>query len=503
MRRLITILASIFFLNTLSSQDFFNLPIGKGTQETSNVFESLSNIRKISQQSGLNKSSDILWVPAINEIHEWSIDHYYLKYLGYIEYYTDVTHPYFSQLKSFVGIDPITKDSTYKLLFTYYLNGKHEEIITQNYDTTTNEWMNSSLTKIFFDQYGHDSVTLVKTWNSQIGDWVNSERLLMHRNEMEAIILYASEIWQGSLWYRYFASKFTYFNNEFGCTDSIHEHVWMPDINFWRHYRIWYLQYDENNVRTTLTEVYFDQSTQQWTNYLHGSEYKFENWTGCFDQWRNDMKACHMVTQMWMDTSWVNYRRISSTYDSLGGKEDIVEYFDGIDWQLTQKNELRFLKNGNFDFQLYYEWNGEKWIEFDGYNSEYIYVNDTLIESFNDRWNTGIMNWGPYFLYKYKNYIGLPLVSSVIERQTLHTGVIRLAPNPARESFMVELLFETDYITEVEIIDQQGRIVFVNFLKQRDARTVRMDSSLLPSGLYIVRTKTNNHEVFHNKLIRK
>jgi hypothetical protein len=502
MKKLIFIIAPVLMLNYLSGQDYINLPFQKDSKKSPYGINGFDNMGYFSETSIFTKSSDTLWFPGIHEIHEWSIDHYYLKFLGCKKYNTDITQHDYGKLKSHVGIDPITKDSTYKLIFTYHLNGKHEEIITQNYDLSTNEWLNSSITTIFYDQYNYDSVTLVKTWNSQSGEWVNSERTLFHRNEMEAIVLYATEIWQGANWYRHFASKLTYYNSEYGCTDSVHEHLWVPDINFWRHYRIWRYEYDEDNILTTSTEVYFDQSTNKWTNYLRGIDHKFKNWTDCIDLWRVNMMPCHVITLKWIDTSWVNYRRASTNYDSLGGREDIIEYFNGIDWYPGRKIELRFLENGNIDFLLKSEWNGEKWVPYDGYKSEYNYVNDTLVENYNNRWNPDIMNWGPYFLYKYKNYIGLPLVSSVGETKHMQSGLVKLTPNPAGETVKVELHSETDFISEVQIIDQQGRTVTVQSLDNTGSKAAWVNISHLGKGLYIVETSTQQKAVYYYKLIK-
>ncbi|MFU8842943.1 MAG: T9SS type A sorting domain-containing protein, partial [Bacteroidales bacterium] len=108
----------------------------------------------------------------------------------------------------------------------------------------------------------------------------------------------------------------------------------------------------------------------------------------------------------------------------------------------------------------------------------------------------------PYFLYKYKNYIGLPLVSSVGETKHMQSGLVKLAPNPAGETVKVELHSETDFISEVQIIDQQGRTVTVQSLDNTGSKAAWVNISHLGKGLYIVETSTQQKAVYYNKLIK-
>jgi hypothetical protein len=472
-------------------------------EETSYNNNRLSDLKKLIGESKQTIKNDTLWLYTWKERHQWIEGQYVPQAYGIHDYYSDPEADGFRQIKKYVGINPEINDSTHKLFFFYDNFGRNNEIILQYYDTNNKKWDNYTHIKVDFDIYGYDSCTLYKSWDDANNSWVNSERMIMQRDSMEAIVLDVTEYWTGSQWKKSIGRSFTYFNNEYGCTDSLYFYHWNPTYNYWLLKRKWFLYYDENNVQIAGLETIYDETVNEWRNYQQSLDYKFDNWCGCYDFWKCVLNPTFFILQNWKDSVWVNMQRTTIEYDSLGGCNAVFEGHDGNDWYLAMRTELRFQWDGNVDFLLYYNWNGSEWVEYNGYKDIYTYVNDTAIECFNNKWDETIMDWGPHFYYKYKNYIGLPLVSSVIERQTLHTGAIRLAPNPARESFMVELLSETDYISEVEIIDQQGRIVFVSTPKQRDARTVRMDSSLLPSGLYIVRIKTNNHEVFHNKLIRK
>ncbi len=76
---------------------------------------------------------------------------------------------------------------------------------------------------------------------------------------------------------------------------------------------------------------------------------------------------------------------------------------------------------------------------------------------------------------------------------------INIFPNPATTHINVNLKSSKQHISELSIIDIQGRIVLQ---KQLNDKTLKFDVSSLPGGIYIVEGYTNKGEQFAGKFVK-
>ena len=449
----------------------------------------------------MQKDSDTMWLYSITKRYLGENNSYYLSHVGYIKYYVDPESADYGNVKTYVGIDPETNDSAYKHLISYDDLGREHERIFQYYDTIDETWDNNFFTTTYYDQYGYDSLTTMQSWNAQLEEWVDYQRHLKYRNHQEAIIFDVYDQWTGTYWHRLEGHKFEYFLDEDGCTDSTYNFLWFTDIDDWFLLHKWYLYYDENNVQTWGRDVVYDEQLGKWRNYQQTLDYEFDNWCGC-DTWSCITNPTHFIIQNWYDTAWFNIERFNAEYDSLGGFESVMEYWHNSNWYLGSKTIQKFLPDGNIDILLTYVWNGDKWIEYRGYDSEYTFVNDTLIESVTVKWDTASGDWVPHLKVQYQNYIGLPVISSVEETNAGNLQKVKLIPNPSSGVLTIKLLQEGETIHSYKILDQSGRVV-LSSSKGKHSSVMRTNISGLSTGVYMVRVRSDGGEVFHSKLIKK
>ena len=73
-------------------------------------------------------------------------------------------------------------------------------------------------------------------------------------------------------------------------------------------------------------------------------------------------------------------------------------------------------------------------------------------------------------------------------------GTITVYPNPVRDKFILGIVGEIESVSDIELIDSQGRMHSVNASWLPSVNGLEVDMTNLSHGLYLIKLNVNNED---------
>ncbi len=303
-----------------------------------------------------------------------------------------------------------------------YENNLLVEELFQNWNSNSGEWVNKERLLISFNSDGLTSEATYQLWDSYSADFFNSYRLLYTYNDNGQVDFFQTELWYYETW------------------------------NAWEKYYYFYDADGNNNL----------SQLQVWDGYdWHLSEQDFMTY--------NDQNnLVESISQSWDIDSlyWKNVYKYTYEYDGSNNQiMTLVEYFTS-EWNLSSKAEYSFDSNNNRIQELgfYYESNYEPF------------------------------GWNP--TYRRDHFWGENTPSSILE--VTSNEIECKYPNPFIQGNEINCVLENGKDYEFSIFDIQGRMIYHRNMLGNSSLSLDQE---LAKGVYILTIQDERNIVYRDKLI--
>ena len=447
------------------------------------------------KKSNFNIDGDTIWQYHKYEIFKWEDNQYQnWDYYSLLDYYSDTKN-----IKTIKFVD-YNNDSLFKT--DYYYDSLDREIseITKNYDSISQEWINSTRADFYYSFSGKDSLRIVYTWDMTDSVWNNNSMHILLWNDFGYISYEADSVWINQKWTIIGGRKFEYVYNEY---NQVLEQAWYEyekNLNNWiYHFKNVFTLINEQTGEYNGAFVYlWNKQNNEWTNFQRFSEMQLHNWEG-FPYYAP--KVEHDIMEAWIDENWVFVKKDSMIYDTLGGK---IWYYFVYNYNINQWQPyfklLDVYNDEGYQISYYRQfWQDDQWVNHDGYIISYEFDGPRLIEVKKDEWDTITGQWTPFRKYVYSDYsyiLNTENIGSTIKRTQF-----KIIPNPSNRTVLIKLNDETDRIKKVKIYNLTGhKVLNKNFSSEN--RQEEIDISGLKKSVYILNVITKQGKIMKGKMIK-
>jgi hypothetical protein len=242
-------------------------------------------------------------------------------------------------------------------------------------------------------------------------------------------------------------------------------------------------------IREALVKV-FSGSLNSWVEDRKIIGITWYHWTGFY---LYSQKAFEVVQRL-AGGQWVDFERINTGYDSCGSKISLVEEKLGPAWHLARRHAIEYDSLCNPAFTGTQLWNGSGWnVEIgDDFLLSYS-PNSELIEKIHRSWVNGspgsFMNMEKHEYFNFWNLV--PLVSA----KNVECIVF---PNPSEGRFLLRITDEDFKSASLVVYSLAAHVLHAE--KIIGTGDKRLDLSLLPKGMYVIKI-AGKTKVYQEKIV--
>ena len=241
----------------------------------------------------------------------------------------------------------------------------------------------------------------------------------------------------------------------------------------------------------SVRDVYTRAATGEWTEAVEQEPNGSGGWRNAnrainpvwFNYAQNQLSSADL--QAWDGTQWQTSGRLRGTYTATSS-EDITEEFINGQYVNSSRQFISYDAYGNLLNGLVAVWDGAAWMSLIEVRYEYAYNPDQSLrrsivsaDFFGSGLQLGQLN-------NYSNYQSIVLAS----RPATPAGTAEAYPNPSSDGRFTLLLSTPAAAGEVCACDALGREVARNAWAGTTRRSLVLDLSAQPAGLYTVRVQT-------------
>ncbi len=248
----------------------------------------------------------------------------------------------------------------------YDPHGNLIQSIREEWDTTSNSWINLSKNELTYDAMDRVIVSTSYSWSS--GAWVPHTRTNWGYDSNNDLVLQIGQIWENGAWVNTYKAEYTYdTNHNIIKSNSFNweNGVW---VNNWKNTYV----YDSNNNMISSNSYEWNSANNVWENkYWNLYNYNSNNLLvfKLFKIWNSDNST-------WRDVS----RAIHDYDDNLQIISHLYEKFIDGEWQLYFREDYEYTSGGLL--------------------KSYIYTSEDRKERYNFRYNSmGLCNGGNHEIW--------------------------------------------------------------------------------------------------------
>ncbi len=344
--------------------------------------------------------------------------------------------------------------------YIYAYNSNDSLACLTEMEGNLNDFYNSRLTSLLYDEQGNITERLTENWYSDA--WENHSKFTYEYNSMRNLTLLFYQTWDGSEWINTQKTIFTYLNDTLLSEQLIQN--WADSI--WTNVQKVKFEYDNNgNLKEQKTSLWDsvdwadnNRETREYNDKGNLAEVVYDTWNS--ENWENTGKNLYtyndkdlvveIVNMQWSDGAWIPNVRVNIDYNDNDRQVYIVRKM----WQ-------------NQDWQNYSQ-------------SFYQYENNEWLNEFRKQfWSDGNWSNDKLIVYDYNR-------TGVDENDKSFCSNLTGSPNPFRETTTISYYVEVPGYSEINIYDQLGNFVMSldKGWKAQGSRNIVFDASSLTQGVY-------------------
>lgn len=401
----------------------------------------------------------------------------------------------------------------------YYDNGKVNEAVMRQYDSTNNRWQDWVRDLYTYDSKGRLAERFYQEWDTTWSIWLPRERETMIFNPQDLMSMYLLEYHDGSNWVGFEGLKLEYefdLNNRnildmaiyldpsdqsWDTTDRMHhiftsngtlsENIYQIYVDgTWENANREEIKLDAQERATDLLFFAWDLANSEWDSTERFRDFVWFNWNGSI----NSSQVEEFVLEFYIDTAFViEHKYVASRPDNYGSL--IEERFVWVNdvWVSSSKSSTIFDEYSNqIDF-IYEMYEDTAYVTVQRNKRDITYDGTSIVEMIDSEYDamTGNLDLRTRFTYSLLQAVGL---------NTKKTESLQVYPNPVATGQHIGIELESTANASVEIYNLLGEKVATlcdNAWLEKGVHTFQID---LPAGIYQVQTRSNN-KTYSNKIL--
>ncbi len=440
--------------------------------------------------------ADTIWLYHRYDINRWEDGEFYPYLSALFDYY-----PGTANQKYAITINMEQQDTMQK--FNYYYDDKDRitATVTQNYNGNSgNVWLNYDSVVKFYNSKGLDSLIMDYRWYSNDTAWKKyAYRGISYYENTKNNLTYkdSTSVWDGKKWVLTDGDKIDYLFNEFG---NVYDKKFSQYRGGQWVYDYWVPYHLTNDTTGEYDSFYnYTWDNGEWKNYAKFTDVVLHDWQGTTN-YVPDVEF--IVKYLWDEDGqkWYYFKKDSILYDTLGSRESYTFYWeDSVGWYLLVRLKTVFNERKLITLVTKEKMVNNEWDTIWGSRYFFEYIGSIWKAMHYENYDTVLRKWVPaydHILSDFSYILNTPLI-----KKKEMTNSLRLVPNPAKNSLIIELNDKTDRIKTIKVYDVNGReITNINYGSVRYKTT--LDVSFLKKGIYIINVATRKGKSLKGKFIK-